>query len=1383
MKQLSATKTNQFLLTFLFLVTTVPQIVTASSCPLFCSCEHNISESNEVTSVDCQQHSLRFIPVEFPKDTSNILLKRNLISTIVYGQFSDLENLILIDISYNKIISINEGAFVGLSRLETIDLSENKLHVLPYGMVKNCTNIRTININRNRIRTFSNMLSNSTHLERLYLRQNELSILTDDAFAKLYHLKLLDLRQNKLTEFSFQGVRFPDSIEELQLGSNLLSTAANLRLQNAKNLIVLGLEINFIQDANEIAFEHMTRLQFVNFSSNLLTRVTHTVLSCRSIKILDFSDNRISTLQNTSFANVGDLRVVYLGGNEFINLPNCIFHNNTKLTDVHLERNQLKAVFRNSFCQTDNLSKLYLQDNNISLVEIHDFPNLKILNLTNNEISERELYNIFNLPNVTTLLLSCNNITVLTENSVRNLRALKELNISYNRLISIENSAFINVAGTLKLLDLSQNEIKILMSESFKELSSLERLNLAHNRIDYLPKFIFIGLQKLAVLNISYNFIDNVEGVTFEDLTRVVELDFRGNSIKGLPASIFSTMKSLLKLDLSENFIEEVSQDMFEGLENLRSLNLADNNIHSLSGQPFVNLNNLLELSIRNNKLYRIESDSFQGLSSLITLDLSENDIRTLELNAFQHLVDVKSIFLSNNMIIHFEEILINCLISLEELWLDHNMIENTTSHVQCAWENTRIIDLSFNKIQSIPSKTLAIFPRLDYLDLKSNLMEAVPEIKLGNHLRTLNASNNSMTFLGDYCFENMTDLVELDLSEMCLLEIGINSFGGMKRLEFLNLENNCLTTLNREIFQELLNIRNIRLRKNPWSCDCFLKDFLKMFSGKDKLPMLEKPLMICHSPSKVYLQDALDVPENKMICEPPIVEFVSDVTAAGSGYPLTLICMANGTPEPNITWQGTLSEISKNVQTKRIKTKEGVILISEIAQAQSGDYSCTATNALGENIKTIELQVTSQALDNSEYVLLVAVTAIITVIVTSAIITCCYLYLKHGGKLSRSRKYYFNGNKHEFSCYENKGRDVQEDYVTIGKHYQKSVLTHDVNMDGKWKDVHKRYLSREDMIEFGQYMAERTMGYGVIRRANSDHLYLNGQESSAWNVSVLNASVSESNIDDDRGCYELQPQVAGDYSGPTTPIPLTPLEAAFKYGYGSSLYQDNDEKFATELTDEEIELSMLDDFEKTFNERIQQFDDLGAQSKPEEDSDIISDNENNSNSITIEPCKSPMHLSINQSEESETQEAEEKEKAASCRVLQIPRTSSSVAGRNLDLSNTTNSEVDLTVCSPLSKKSISYLVCDGKQCQSDNTIFISNKQTSDNTKAVSKKTIGHSNEHYQAASDDSNSDDTSLWNNISFDNEHLDVIEAEFEDSVANIDMHSQYDSDAFSF
>ena len=251
----------------------------------------------------------------------------------------------------------------------------------------------------------------------------------------------------------------------------------------------------------------------------------------------------------------------------------------------------------------------------------------------------------------------------------------------------------------------------------------------------------------------------------------------------------------------------------------------------------------------------------------------------------------------------------------------------STFTRIPVLDHTTQVLDLSFNNLMRINENVFQernlynlqkIYMRncrihivigrcfkgitnLVELDLSFNLLQTIPKLALEDckYLMTLSLRGNPITRVPQDAFKTLIELKTLDLSQCQLAKIDSGSFQLLTNLHWLRLDNNRLENLQPETdFPSGLN--EISLHNNKWRCDCELLS-LQKFLMNSSFSFSATPL--CSHPDRISGQEIRDLAKRELACTPK----VSPTTTYQEiilGKNMTLVCLVNSIPKPEIDWR-----------------------------------------------------------------------------------------------------------------------------------------------------------------------------------------------------------------------------------------------------------------------------------------------------------------------------------------------------------------------------------------------------------------------------------------------------------------------------------------------
>ena len=257
-------------------------------------------------------------------------LSRRDISTLNADDFSGLENLDRLLLSYNRLTTLPEGIFSDLGSLTWLYLLGNQLNALPENVFSGLVSLELLNLDRNQLTTLpATVFSGLDNLATLDIRTNQLTALPENVFSGLGSLTRLYLLRNQLTAL-------PESV-----------------------------------------FSGLVNLEWLDLDDNQLTTLPATVFSgLVSLETLDIRSNDLTALPENVFSGLGNLRDLYLQRNQLSILPAGVFSGLDNLEELDIRSNDLTALPENGFSGLGNLRDLYLQYNRLSILPAGVFSDL-----------------------------------------------------------------------------------------------------------------------------------------------------------------------------------------------------------------------------------------------------------------------------------------------------------------------------------------------------------------------------------------------------------------------------------------------------------------------------------------------------------------------------------------------------------------------------------------------------------------------------------------------------------------------------------------------------------------------------------------------------------------------------------------------------------------------------------------------------------------------------------------------------------------------------------------------------------------------------------------------------------------------------------------------
>lgn len=303
-------------------------------------------------------------------------------------------------------------------------------------------------------------------------------------------------------------------------------------------------------------------------------------------------------------------------------------------------------------------------------------------------------------------------------------------------------------------------------------------------------------------------------------------------------------------------------------------------------------------------------------------------------------------------------------------------------------------------------------------LDLSDNLMSTIPSIALESisELRELKLVGNPIQRITNDAFVNVPQLIRLELSNCRITTVEVRAFVGLETsLEWLKLDGNRLIEIHSAALDPLQNLHGLELAGNQWNCSCNLRP-LREWMIRENIPFNIPPM--CQSPERLYTKtwDKIDLDE--FACAPTIA--ASDWRAHGvEGKNITMSCIVNGIPEPNVRWMirnRVIANLTGNSHPKlpasqgrklyKVNLQQNVsnLTIFAVDLQDAGIYTCAAENKAGKVEASVTLTVARKPPDSifGSKLIVVTIIAFSLFVVASVLLAICVCTLKRRKKLGR---------------------------------------------------------------------------------------------------------------------------------------------------------------------------------------------------------------------------------------------------------------------------------------------------------------------------------------------------------------------------------------------
>ncbi|CAG9572006.1 unnamed protein product [Danaus chrysippus] len=346
----------------------------------------------------------------------------------------------------------------------------------------------------------------------------------------------------------------------------------------------------------------------------------------------------------------------------------------------------------------------------------------------------------------------------------------------------------------------------------------------------------------------------------------------------------------------------------------------------------------------------------------------------------------------------------------IQILDLTGNELYEVTRH---AFEDVQLINLKKLilkecKLITIHKNGLSGLAIMIELDLSKNNLKTLysDTFKETAKIRWILLNDNQIEKLEDGLFNNLPFLQKVDLSNNRILQIGVKTFMNVPKLNILRLDGNKLEHLKIDTLSALTSLSNLDVHDNPWRCDCYLQPFRNWVISKN---LYTSPIS-CSEPPKVHGKLWKELDSSDFACRPSIVYPSTKTTLRSSDTNVTLSCLVNGNPLPEVNWvlnaqiiDGTYryqGEIKYYVTQSNTDNSKWVNLtIIDAGTSDNGEYLCVANNAGGVEERSLTLAITHTppgivvppGMDNNMLPVLIGVSCTAAILLIILVILCYY--------------------------------------------------------------------------------------------------------------------------------------------------------------------------------------------------------------------------------------------------------------------------------------------------------------------------------------------------------------------------------------------------------
>ncbi|XP_020817814.1 leucine-rich repeat-containing protein 40 isoform X5 [Drosophila serrata] len=456
-----------------------------------------------------------------------------------------------LNISYNEFNELDPD-ISDLHMLEFLDAGHNNIQSLPGG-IGFLVRLTALLLPHNHIKELPPDLVNMRSLQKLDLMQNDLTCLPED-MGLLRKLECLYLQHNDILELpNFEG---NEALSELHASNNFIMTVPKAMCSNLPHLKILDLRDNKITELpDELCL--LRNLNRLDVSNNTISMLPVTLSSLAHLISLQVDGNPIKTIRR-DIIQCGTTRILKtlheraLAKAKEDGSDNAVSNSGAGISVTRLSGGQAEDCELPSN-YPDRYKLRHTRTLAVNLEELTEVPE-QVFQIARNE-------------GVHVVDFARNQLSTLP-NGLQHMHDLvTELVLSHNLIGYVPK--FISQFTRITFLNLSNNLLSDLPME-FGVLNTLRELNIANNRFQFIPNSVF-ELQGLEIFIASENHIKTLNVSGLKSMPRLSTLDLRNNDIDSIPPTL-GNLTNITHLELVGNpFRQPRHQILMKGTDAIMS--------------------------------------------------------------------------------------------------------------------------------------------------------------------------------------------------------------------------------------------------------------------------------------------------------------------------------------------------------------------------------------------------------------------------------------------------------------------------------------------------------------------------------------------------------------------------------------------------------------------------------------------------------------------------------------------------------------------------------------------------------------------------------------------------------------------------------------------
>ncbi|KAK4884741.1 hypothetical protein RN001_001012 [Aquatica leii] len=365
-------------------------------------------------------------------------------------------------------------------------------------------NLSNSHVRKIKMGAFKNFLNNTN---QFVFENNEIDYIEPKVFSNFNAIDQIKLRNSKISSLQ-PGVFDDTSLSVLDLSLNHLSNISFIF--DGIKVTKLNLSTNAIKELAEDTFDKVT------FWSGRKWRI--------GTQELDLSKNFLEKIIPNTFKSPNKdntIRNLYLGTNSINAIENNTFSQLSDLRILSLEENKISSIYKDSFKGLTSMTSLILKKNLITNIPIGlfgDLGRLEMLDLSDNRLSSLSPNTFSGLISLTKLNISHNELKVFEDSHLFPLGKLISLDVSDTKLHDLKLEIIMEHHFRLRVLVLNDN------FWTCKHLVQMYKLmNHRGGGFDYPARHFDVpNLHGIACSRVE---LESYENLSFEEFLNIISQD------------------------------------------------------------------------------------------------------------------------------------------------------------------------------------------------------------------------------------------------------------------------------------------------------------------------------------------------------------------------------------------------------------------------------------------------------------------------------------------------------------------------------------------------------------------------------------------------------------------------------------------------------------------------------------------------------------------------------------------------------------------------------------------------------------------------------------------------------------------------------------------